>query len=386
MRAMIFAAGLGTRLRPLTDTTPKALVPLNGKTLLQYQIERLKEAGITDIIINVHHFGDKIRAYLREHENFGCKIAVSDESEQLLETGGGLRKASWFFTDNQVPNGEWRTAHSEPFLVCNVDILSNIDIPALVAAHQPDDIATVVVSPRQTQRYLLFDKQNRMQGWTNIQTGEVRPADLQYCLSQIDLTQLAFSGMQILSPRIFEKMSSMPEKFSLIDLYLSICQTEKIRAYVPTDYQMMDVGKIEHLQEAEAFAKRLIDEEKTEQEIRLQHTVEHIADYGKYYSEASLWSKIQAVAKKAGKPIISLALKLFYVLISTEVPVQYKTIIIGALGYFILPTDLLPDFIVGLGYTDDLTALLAVYATVKKNVTPEIERQVALKLKEWGIV
>ncbi len=385
MRAMIFAAGLGTRLRPLTDNMPKALVPLNGKTLLQYQIEKLQEAGITEIIINVHHFPEQIISYLREHDNFGCTIAVSDESEQLLETGGGLRKASWFFTDNQVQNGERRTAHPEPFLVCNVDILSNVNISALMAAHNPEDIATLVVSPRQTQRYLLFDKQNRMQGWTNIKTGEVRPANFNLQHSAFSAQQLAFSGMQILSPRIFEKMDAFPEKFSLIDLYVSLCQAEQIRAFVPTDYQMMDVGKIDHIKEAEAFAKQLEAAEEKERDIRLQQTVENIADFGKYYSEKSLWSKMQSVAKKAGKPLISVVLKLFYVLVSGDVPAKYKTLIIGSLGYFILPVDLLPDFIVGLGYTDDLTALLAVYGAVKKNVTPEIERQVALKLKEWGI-
>ncbi len=372
---MIFAAGLGTRLRPLTDTMPKALVPLNGKTLLQYQIEKLQAAGINDIIINVHHFPEQIVAYLREHDNFGCTIAISDESKMLLETGGGLRKAAWFF--KETLNAQ---LSSEPFLVCNVDILSNIDIPALMVAHRPEDIATVVVSERDTQRYLLFDDQLRMQGWTNIKTGEVRPASL---IHHPSLTQLAFSGMQILSPRIFEKMDAFPEKFSLIDLYVSLCQTEQIRAFVPKDYRMMDVGKIDHIHEAELFAQSLEEESKKAHDTKMQYAVEHIDDFGKHYSENSLWSKLQKVAKKAGKPIVSLVLTLYYVLLSAEVPIKYKTMIIGALGYFILPIDLLPDMIVGLGYTDDLTALLAAHAAVKKNITPAIEQQVALKLKEW---
>ncbi len=374
MRAMIFAAGLGTRLRPLTDNMPKALVPLNGKTLLQYQIEKLQAAGITEIIINVHHFPEQIISYLRDHDNFGCNIAISDESEMLLETGGGLRKAKDFLASS-----------NEPFLVCNVDILSNIDIPTLIAAHRPEDIATVVVSPRDTQRYLLFDEHQRMQGWTNIKTGEVRPAEFNIQHSAFNIQRLAFSGMQILSPRIFEKMDAFPEKFSLIDLYVSLCQREQIRAFVPTDYRMMDVGKIDHIQEAEAFAKQLDEASPQEQSKKMQQTVEHIADYGKHYSEDNLWSKLQKVAKKAGKPIISLVLTLYYVLVSVDVPAKYKTLIIGALGYFILPIDLLPDMIVGLGYTDDLTALLAAHAAVKKNITPEIEQQVALKLKEWGM-
>ncbi len=241
---MIFAAGLGTRLRPLTDTLPKALVPLNGKTLLQYQIEKLKQAGIRDIIVNVHHFPEQIISYLKAHDNFGCNIAISDEREALLETGGGLRKAQSFFID-------------EAFLVCNVDILSNIDIRTLIAAHQPEDIATVVVSPRETQRYLLFNEEQKMVGWTNIKTGEVRPAEFNIQRSTFNIQKLAFSGMQILSPRIFAKMESFPKRFSLIDLYVSLCQEETIRAYVPNNYAMMDVGKIDHIHQAETFALEL---------------------------------------------------------------------------------------------------------------------------------
>ena len=168
MKAMIFAAGLGTRLKPLTDTMPKALVPLAGKTLLQWQIEKLKAAGITDIVVNVHHFADKIIDYLRENDNFGCCIQVSDERDMLLETGGGLRKAQPFLTSNLSPLA------SSPILVCNVDILSNIDIPALLNAYNPEEMGVVVVYPRDTQRYLLFDETNRLCGWTNIATGEVR--------------------------------------------------------------------------------------------------------------------------------------------------------------------------------------------------------------------
>ncbi len=240
---MIFAAGLGTRLRPLTDTLPKALVPLNGNTLLQYQIEKLKQAGIRDIVVNVHHFPDQIISYLKAHDNFGCNIAISDEREALLETGGGLKKAQSFFID-------------EAFLVCNVDILSNIDIQNLIQAHQPEDIATVVVSPRDTQRYLLFNEERKMVGWTNIKTGEVRGLEVEK-LKSLEVKKLAFSGMQILSPRIFAKMENFPERFSLIDLYVSLCQEETIRAYVPNDYKMMDVGKIDHIHQAETLALEL---------------------------------------------------------------------------------------------------------------------------------
>ena len=275
MRAMIFAAGLGTRLKPLTDTLPKALVPLAGKTLLQWQIERLKAAGITDIVVNVHHFPDMIINYLRDNDNFGCRIAVSDERDMLLETGGGLRKAKELLTSS--PNS---LIASSPILICNVDILSNIDLPTLLQAYNPEEMGVVVVSPRETQRYLLFDETNRLCGWTNIATGEIRPAslvsslnilpptgeaDLQakptYQLQHSDLSPLAFSGMQVLNPRIFDVMDKVVaekgDKFSLIDLYLSIAEKEILRAFIPENYRMMDVGKIAQLSEAESFAASL---------------------------------------------------------------------------------------------------------------------------------
>ena len=256
---MIFAAGLGTRLKPLTDTLPKALVPLAGKTLLEWQIERLKAAGITDIVVNVHHFPDMIINYLRENDNFGCRIAVSDERDMLLETGGGLRKAkSLLLGSGSRESGN----NDEPILICNVDILSNIDIPTLLRAYNPDEMGVVVVSPRETQRYLLFDEANRLCGWTNIATGEVRGpiSDNRHPIP--NTRNLAFSGMQVLNPRIFEVMDKVVaekgEKFSLIDLYLSIAEKEILRAFIPENYRMMDVGKIAQLSEAESFATALI--------------------------------------------------------------------------------------------------------------------------------
>lgn len=252
---MIFAAGLGTRLKPLTDTMPKALVPLAGKTLLQWQIEKLKAAGITDIVVNVHHFPDQIIDYLRENNQFGCHIQVSDERDMLLETGGGLRKAQPLLTSNLSPLA------SSPILVCNVDILSNIDIPALLNAYNPEEMGVVVVYPRDTQRYLLFDDNSRLRGWTNIATGEIRGplSDNRYPIA--NTRKLAFSGMQVLNPRIFEVMEKVVaekgEKFSLIDLYLSIAEKEILRAFIPENYRMMDVGKINQLSEAEAFAQAL---------------------------------------------------------------------------------------------------------------------------------
>jgi NDP-sugar pyrophosphorylase family protein len=257
MKAMIFAAGLGTRLKPLTDTLPKALVPLAGKTLLQWQIEKLKAAHITDIVINVHHFPDMIINYLKENDNFGCNILVSDERDMLLETGGGLRKAEALLSSGVQ---EFRSS-GEGILICNVDILSNIDIPTLLQAYNPEEMGIVVVSQRDTQRYLLFNEENRLCGWTNIATGEVRGplSDNRYPIA--NTRKLAFSGMQVLNPRIFDCMDEIVkqkgDKFSLIDLYLSIAQKEILRAYIPENYRMMDVGKINQLSEAEAFASSL---------------------------------------------------------------------------------------------------------------------------------
>ena len=255
---MIFAAGLGTRLKPLTDNMPKALVPLAGKTLLQWQIERLKAAGITDIVVNVHHFPDMIINYLRENDNFGCHVSVSDERDMLLETGGGLRKAKSLL----LGVGSRESGNSnEPILICNVDILSNIDLPTLLNAYNPDEMGVVVVSERDTQRYLLFDEENRLCGWTNIATGEIRPASLASSPNSLIASRLAFSGMQVLNPRIFGYMDALAqekgEKFSLIDLYLYIAEKEILRAFIPENYQMMDVGKIAQLSEAEAFAASL---------------------------------------------------------------------------------------------------------------------------------
>ena len=244
MKAMIFAAGKGTRLRPFTDNHPKALLNISGKTLLQYQIERLKKAGINDIAINVCHFAEQIINYLKENQNFGCNICISEETD-LLNTGGGLKRVKQFFTtDNQ------------PFIACNVDILSNINLTELFQKHKNTDIATLVVSERKTQRYLIFDNASRMRGWTNIATGEIRPASLQ---KEVSHTLLAFSGIQILSPSIFDYMDNLGDNFSLIDLYLNCCQKETVRGYIPENYEMMDVGKTEMLSQAEAFAKRIIN-------------------------------------------------------------------------------------------------------------------------------
>ncbi len=245
---MILAAGLGTRLKPLTDSVPKALLPLGGKALLEWQLLKLRDAGIREVVVNIHHFPEQIRHFCATHD-FGMSIVFSDESNMLLETGGGLKKAAELLGDDQ------------PVLVCNVDILSNIDIPSLMTAHSLNDLATLVVSQRDTQRYFLFDHEACLRGWTNVKTGEVRghllTSSSSSMLQMEQLTKLAFSGMHIVSPRVFKLMQSWPEKFSITDFYIEQCATETIRAFVPHNYRMMDVGKIDYLAEAEAFAESL---------------------------------------------------------------------------------------------------------------------------------
>lgn len=236
---MIFAAGLGTRLKPLTDTLPKALVPIAGKPLLEHVILKLKKSGFDEIIVNVHHFPDQIIDFLKQNNNFGIRIEVSDERNELLDTGGGIRKAVHFFDDG------------EPFLVHNVDILSNVDLSALYQQHvRSNPLATLVVSKRDTFRYLLFDDNLKLNGWVNEKTGETKPAGL----SKPELyNKLAFSGIQILSPKVFELMRQFKPKFSIMDFYLSNVTSQDIRGFIPEEYKMMDVGKLDVLDEAEKF-------------------------------------------------------------------------------------------------------------------------------------
>jgi len=240
MKAMIVAAGLGTRLRPLTDTLPKALVPVGGKPLLEQVIGKLTAAGVTEIVINVHHFPEQIISFVEKNDSFGVKIYFSDESDELLETGGGIFKAR-----------KW--LEGEPFLVHNVDILSNLDIKALYAQHlRTNPLATLVVSERDTFRYFLFDDDTRLQGWTNIQTGAVKPESLRHA----DLyRKLAFSGIQVLSPAVFKLMETWPQRFSITDFYLQKLKDNTILGFIPENYTMIDVGKPETLIQAAQLIK-----------------------------------------------------------------------------------------------------------------------------------
>ncbi|MDR2963149.1 MAG: nucleotidyltransferase family protein [Bacteroidales bacterium] len=232
-QAMIFAAGLGSRLKPMTDTMPKALVEIEGITLLEYAIRKLKFYGITDISINVHHFGEQIIDFVQRH-NFDVRFHISDEGEQLMNTGGGLLKAQEFFN------------REKPIIVLNVDIISSIDLATMYEYHcNSDALATLAVRNRNTSRYLLFDTENQLCGWENCETKKqifARPKHY------ADLHQKAFSGIQILSPQIFDLMSETGA-FSIIDMYVRLAQTQQIQAFEHNDDFWIDVGKFDSLQE-----------------------------------------------------------------------------------------------------------------------------------------
>ena len=240
-QAMIFAAGLGTRLKPLTDTMPKALVRIAGEPLIKHVILRLKEAGFQRIVVNVHHFAQQIIDYLDENDHFGLDIRISDETEQLLETGGGIKKARELFDP-----------HS-PVLIHNVDILSNVDLTSFYDhAVTSETDALLLVSERQTKRYLLFDEEKRLVGWTNKETGEIKsPHD--WVRNDGSLQMLAFSGIHVFSPALFPLMDQWPDRFPIIDFYLKACATHPISGYVADHLHMIDVGKLDSLQQAEEF-------------------------------------------------------------------------------------------------------------------------------------
>lgn len=240
MKAMIFAAGLGTRLKPLTDSIPKALVPVGGKPLLEHVVQKLKRAGYDEIIINVHHFANQIFDFVKSKNSFDIRIEFSDETDKLLDTGGAIKKASRFFDDGK------------PFLIHNVDILSNIDLGELYKAHQKSGAdASMVVSHRDTFRYLLFDDAGRLSGWINEKTGEVKPGEFKPDTQKYQ--KLAFSGIQIFNPSLFDNFADYPNRFSIIDYYLNICNKKEVISFVPDNFSMVDVGKIDTLHEIDDF-------------------------------------------------------------------------------------------------------------------------------------
>lgn len=242
---MIFAAGLGTRLKPLTDTMPKALVPVAGRPMLEHVIIKLKTAGFTEIVVNIHHFGEQIIDYLKANENFGITIHLSDERDLLLDTGGGIKKAHTFFENS-----------NEPFLIHNVDILSDVNLKELYDYHlEHGDMATLLASRRKTSRYLLFDADSRLCGWINKDTHQTKPEGFQYDESLYQ--EYAFSGIHVLSPEIYHLMESSiwGSKFSIMDFYLTNCQERVFRGYLKEQIQLIDIGKPETLARADEFVK-----------------------------------------------------------------------------------------------------------------------------------
>lgn len=239
MNAMIFAAGLGTRLRPLTDDKPKALVELNGQTLLQITIQKLQEAGFNHIVVNVHHFSQLVINYLKTNQNFGANISISDESDFLLDTGGGLKKASSLFSDK------------EPILIHNVDIISSIDLRNLYKTHCKNNVlATLAVRNRSSSRVLLFDENNLLRGWKNISTGALKLPLAS--TNPYTLHPYAFSGIQVVNHELLQLISETG-KFSMIDVYLRLSASQPIMAYQHNADYWNDVGKHEQLKAAEEY-------------------------------------------------------------------------------------------------------------------------------------
>jgi NDP-sugar pyrophosphorylase family protein len=238
MKAMILAAGLGTRLRPLTDNRPKALVEVGGRTLLEITLSRLRGFGVSEVIINVHHFADTVVDYLKANDNFGIRIEVSRE-EVLLDTGGGLKKAAHFFLENS-------STSDEPFILHNVDVISTVDLGRMVQSHaESEALATLAVQDRETSRYLLFDEQLHLCG---------RRAGRDQAPEMVRNTQLtkalAFSGIHVISPRLF-KVLTEEGVFSIITSYLRLAgQGERIIAFRADEYYWRDLGRPENVAQA----------------------------------------------------------------------------------------------------------------------------------------
>ena len=246
MKAMVLAAGLGTRLRPLTDRRPKALVELGGRTLLEITLTRLRGFGIREVIVNVHHFADMVVEYLEAHENFGMRVEISRE-KALLDTGGGLKKAAWFFLEDGPSN-------DQPFVLHNVDVLSNIDLSRMVELHrQQSALATLAVQDRKTSRYLLFDSEQRLCGRRAGPDGEPE------MIRAVDSFQaFAFSGIHVISPRLLSMLNE-DGAFSIVTSYLRLVgQGEAVGAFRADQYYWRDLGKPENIAQAEADLKNKV--------------------------------------------------------------------------------------------------------------------------------
>jgi N-acetyl-alpha-D-muramate 1-phosphate uridylyltransferase len=236
MKAMIFAAGLGTRFKPWTDKHPKALAPVNGKSLLQRNIEYLQQYGVNDVIVNVHHFADQLVEAIEKNNGWGSNVFISDETDQVLETGGGLLKAKHLFTPG------------EKFITCNADILTDLNIDKLLSFHEErSSLISFGITQRKTSRNFLFDKEDRLCGWINNQTGEQRIS-----LHRSELVQKAYSCVVVFEYEVF-RLSPFTGKFSLTDLYLDLAKQHPIYGYDHTGDKWVDVGKSESIAVAETL-------------------------------------------------------------------------------------------------------------------------------------
>lgn len=241
MKAFIFAAGLGSRLRPLTNDRPKALVEVAGKTLLQHAITYLQQQGIRDLVVNIHHFGALVLEHLAKNDNFGSQIQISDERGALLETGGALVKAAPLL------------AGTEPIVLYNVDVLTNLDLKPMLQAHQAQNaLATLAIRKRASSRYLLFDAQKRLSGWQNTKTGEKRVER-----PQPNLQPYAFSGVHIINPTLLEWLPKQAGKFSITPAYLDLAAQHALLGYAHDQDYWFDVGKPERLEAATSFLQSL---------------------------------------------------------------------------------------------------------------------------------
>ncbi|MBS1563209.1 MAG: nucleotidyltransferase family protein [Bacteroidetes bacterium] len=235
MKAMIFAAGLGTRFKPWTDKHPKALAMVNGKSLLQRNVEYLQKYGITDVVVNVHHFADQIEEAVKKNKSWGSNIIISDERDEVLETGGGLLKARTLLEG------------SEPFVTINVDILTDLNLKRLLDYHKDyKPLISFGVTDRRTSRYFLFDEYDRLCGWRNKKTGEERIS-----IAKKDLVERAYSCVVVFEPTVFSLIKQRG-KFSLVDVYLDLAKDHLILGYDHTGDKLTDVGKPESVAVAEA--------------------------------------------------------------------------------------------------------------------------------------
>ncbi len=235
MKAIIFSAGLGTRFKPWTDKHPKALALINGKSLLQRNVEYLQQSGIYDVVVNVHHFADQIENAIASANGWGSRVVISDERNEVLETGGGLVKAAAHFNDDH-------------FVALNVDVLTNLDLSQMIAHHKSSGaIATLAVSDRNTSRFFLFDDQQQLCGWRNVSTGQERLS-----LVRPSYIQKAFSGVHVIDPTLFSHIA-LQGKFSMVDVYLDAAAKAGIFGFDHTGSKFIDVGKPESVAVAEAM-------------------------------------------------------------------------------------------------------------------------------------